>query len=174
MPLSPQAESALDRARLHFHAAGDLHDGGSHGNEIKCLGHAAVSLARAVCEQIAAGHGTDLAALTQTLRASSEALAQAVSGTTLKESHMPDPTNPTLDALAAQVAQTTSVEQSAVQALNGVAARIQAAVDAAIAGGATAAQLAPITDEVNQLQASSAALAAAVAANTPAAPATGS
>ena len=87
---------------------------------------------------------------------------------------MPDPTNPTLDALAAQVAQTTSVEQSAVQALNGVAARIQAAVDAAIAGGATAAQLAPITDEVNQLQASSAALAAAVAANTPAAPATGS
>jgi hypothetical protein len=52
--------------------------------------------------------------------------------------------------------------ESATVALNGVAARIQAAVDAAIANGATAAELAPVQDEVNALKASSDALAQAV------------
>jgi hypothetical protein len=42
---------------------------------------------------------------------------------------------------------------------------MQAAVDAAIANGATAAELAPITDEITALKTSSTALAAAVAAN---------
>lgn len=70
-----------------------------------------------------------------------------------------------LDDLKAQVDATVGAEQSAVVALNGVAARIQAAVDAAIANGATAEQLAPVQDEVNALKASSDALAAAVAAN---------
>lgn len=74
--------------------------------------------------------------------------------------------NPSLDALAAQVTKTTEVEASAVQLLNGIAARIQAAVDAAIAGGATAAELAPVQSEVDALTASSTALATAVAANT--------
>lgn len=75
--------------------------------------------------------------------------------------------NPTLDALAAQVTANTSAEASAVTVLNGVAARIQAAVDAAIAGGASAADLAPVTDEIAAMKASSDALAAAIAANTP-------
>lgn len=75
---------------------------------------------------------------------------------------------PVLDDLAAQVTATVGVEASAVAALNGVAARVQAAVDAALLNGATAAQLAPVTDEVNSLKGSADALAAAVAANSPA------
>lgn len=74
-----------------------------------------------------------------------------------------------LDDLAAQVQATLDVEDSAIVLLNGVAARIQAAVDAALAGGATAAQLAPVQDEVTALKAKTDALAAAVVANTPAA-----
>ena len=80
--------------------------------------------------------------------------------------------NPTLDALAAQVSSTNTVIGSATTLINGIAARIQAAVDAAVAGGASAADLAPVTDEVTALKAASDALAAAVQANTPAAPPT--
>ena len=75
--------------------------------------------------------------------------------------------NPTLDALAAQVTRNTDAEASAIVVLNGIAGRIQAAVDAALQGGATAAELAPVQTEVDALKASSDALAAAVAANTP-------
>ena len=78
--------------------------------------------------------------------------------------------NPVLDQLAAQVTANTTVEASAVIALNGIAARIQAAVDAALANGATAAELAPVTDEITALQGSATALSDAIAANTVAAP----
>lgn len=77
--------------------------------------------------------------------------------------------NPTLDALAQQVKKNTDAEASAVVVLNGISSRIQAAVDAALANGATAEQLAPVTDEINALNASADALSAAVVANTPAA-----
>jgi hypothetical protein len=77
--------------------------------------------------------------------------------------------NPTLDALAAQVKANTDVEASATQLINGIAAHVQAAVDAAIAGGATAADLAPVQAEVDAMKASADALSAAVVANTPAA-----
>jgi hypothetical protein len=77
--------------------------------------------------------------------------------------------NPTLDALAAQVKANTDVEASATQLINGIAARVQAAVDKAIAGGATAADLAPVQAEVDAMKASADALSAAVVANTPAA-----
>jgi hypothetical protein len=80
---------------------------------------------------------------------------------------MPNP--PVLDALAAQIKTNTDVEDSATLLINGIAARIQAAVDKAIAGGATADQLAPITDEITSLKTASDNLAAAVVANTPAA-----
>jgi len=70
-----------------------------------------------------------------------------------------------LDDLAAAVEVTKGVNASAVVALNGLAARIQAAVDAALANGATEAELKPVQDEVNALNESSAQLAAAVAAN---------
>ena len=74
--------------------------------------------------------------------------------------------NATLDQLAAQVTANTNVEASALALINGIAARIQAAVDAVIAGGASAADLAPVTDEIAALKASSDALSAAVQANT--------
>lgn len=75
-----------------------------------------------------------------------------------------------LDALAAQVEKNKTVEGSAAVLINGFSARLQAAVDAALANGATAEQLAPITDEVTALNSSATDLAAAVAANTPATP----
>ncbi len=71
--------------------------------------------------------------------------------------------------LEAQVAASTQVEGSAVLLINGFAARVQAAVDAAIAGGATAAELAPVQAEVDAMKASATSLSDAVAANTPAA-----
>jgi hypothetical protein len=64
------------------------------------------------------------------------------------------------------------VETSAIALINGIAARIQAAVDAAISGGATKEDLAPVQTEVDSLNASAKALADAVAAN-PGPPVTG-
>lgn len=78
--------------------------------------------------------------------------------------------NPTLDALAAAVTKTTDAEDAAIAALNGIAGRIQAAVDAALANGATADQLVPVQAEADNLSAKADALAAAIVANTPAAP----
>ena len=77
--------------------------------------------------------------------------------------------NPALDALAQQVKANTDAEAAAVTVLNGIGDRIKAAVDKAIANGATAAELAPVNDEVNALKASADALGAAIVANTPAA-----
>lgn len=71
--------------------------------------------------------------------------------------------------LQAQVTAATTVEDSATTLITGFAARMQAAVDAALANGATAAELAPVQAEVTALKTSSDALAAAVTANTPAA-----
>jgi hypothetical protein len=73
--------------------------------------------------------------------------------------------NPTLDNLAAAVTKIEGVADSAIALINGIAARIQAAVDAAIAGGASAADLAPVQAEVDGLNAKADALSAAVAAN---------
>jgi hypothetical protein len=74
--------------------------------------------------------------------------------------------SPILDALAAAVAKVTTVEDSAIVLINGIAARVQAAVDAALAGGATAAELAPVQAEVDALNAKADELSAAVIANT--------
>ncbi len=74
--------------------------------------------------------------------------------------------NPTLDALAAAVTKITDTADSAIALINGIAARIQAAVDAAVTGGASAADLAPVQAEVDGLNSKADALAAAVAANT--------
>lgn len=73
--------------------------------------------------------------------------------------------NPVLDALKAEVSETTGIIASAIVLINGIGARVQAAVDAALANGATEAELAPLTDVVAELNASSEGLAAAVAAN---------
>jgi hypothetical protein len=77
--------------------------------------------------------------------------------------------NPVLQSLTDQVAINTSVEGSAKVLIDGFSARMQAAVDAALANGATEAELAPVQAEVDALNVSSTDLAASVAANTPAA-----
>ncbi len=77
--------------------------------------------------------------------------------------------NQILADLQETVAATTSVEDSATALINGFAGRVQAAVDQAIANGASAAELAPVQAEVDALKAASDALSQAVAANTPSA-----
>lgn len=79
--------------------------------------------------------------------------------------------NAAYDSLAAQVTKNTDAEAGAVTILNGLAARITAAVSAAIAATPTItpAQLAGISAEATALQTSAGALGAAVVANTPAA-----
>lgn len=72
--------------------------------------------------------------------------------------------------LQAEVTKDVSVMGSATTLINGFAARVQAAVDAAIAGGASAADLAPVQAEVDALRAGATDLATAVAANTPPTP----
>jgi len=72
--------------------------------------------------------------------------------------------NPTLQALAEQVAATVSTIDSAVVLINGIGDRITAAVQKALENGATAEQLAPVTEEVAALKAKTDALSAAVAA----------
>ncbi len=74
--------------------------------------------------------------------------------------------NPVLAELEAAVAQATSVEASATALINGFAARLTAAIEAAIGNGATEAELAPVTAEVDALKAASDALSQAVLANT--------
>jgi hypothetical protein len=77
--------------------------------------------------------------------------------------------NPVLGELSREVSESTTIMDSATSLINGIAARVQAAVDAALANGATAEELAPVQAEVDALNASSEALAAAVQANTPSA-----
>jgi hypothetical protein len=79
--------------------------------------------------------------------------------------------NPILAVLNDQVTNATTVMASATILINGIAARVQAAVDAALANGASEAELVPVQAEVDALKSSSGDLAAAVQANTPAAPA---
>lgn len=72
--------------------------------------------------------------------------------------------------LIAEVARTATVVGSAVVLMDGFGERVVAAVQAALAGGATAAEIVQVvTDEVAALKASNDALAASVAANTVAA-----
>ena len=76
-----------------------------------------------------------------------------------------------ITALQAEVTANTTVEQSAVALLNGLSTQLAAAIQAAKDAGATAAQLQSLTDLNTALNKNDTDLAAAVAANTPAAPA---
>jgi hypothetical protein len=78
--------------------------------------------------------------------------------------------SPVIDELTVEVTNATGVDASATTLINGFAARLQAGIDAALANGATAEQLAPLHDLGTALQAGSDALAAAVAANPPPGP----
>lgn len=80
--------------------------------------------------------------------------------------------NAAIDGLVAQAAANESAEDSAVLVISGIAAQISAAVATALANGATADQLAAVTQVATDLKAHGDALAAAVAANqAPTAPA---
>ena len=74
-----------------------------------------------------------------------------------------------ISALTAQVKANTDVENSALVLIQGFSARLDAAVAAAQAAGATPAQLQALTDLGTAIKSSDDALSAAVAANTPAA-----
>jgi len=70
-------------------------------------------------------------------------------------------------ALTTAVSDENTVIDSAIALINGIQAQIQAAVQAALAQGATPEELQAITDAVNSIGAKKQALADAVAANTP-------
>ncbi len=71
--------------------------------------------------------------------------------------------------LTAQVTKATTVEKSAQTLIEGIQARVEAAVAAAVANGATAEQLQPVSDLAAALDTESDALNAAITANTPSA-----
>lgn len=73
--------------------------------------------------------------------------------------------------LQQDVTEDTNAVNAAVTLINGIGDQIKAAVDAALAQGATPAQLQALTDLHTSLSAETQSLAAAVAAGTPAAPA---
>ncbi len=75
----------------------------------------------------------------------------------------------TIDALTASVSKTTTVEKSAEVLINGFQARLDKGIADALAGGATEAQVASLKTLSTDLDTESDSLAAAVAANTPAA-----
>lgn len=77
-----------------------------------------------------------------------------------------------LDDLQAAVTNETSVVQAAILLINGFSQRLADAVAKALENGATEEELAPVQAEVDALNASATALGSAVAANTPAGPAT--
>jgi len=78
-----------------------------------------------------------------------------------------------ITALQADVANEVTVENSAIALINGFSARLDAAVAAAQAAGASPDQLTALSTLQSQISNSSAALAAAVSANTPAAASAG-
>jgi len=67
--------------------------------------------------------------------------------------------------LTADVAAAKAGEDSAIVLINGIAAKIQSAVDAATAAGATTAQLQALADLHTSITAETQSLGAAVAAN---------
>lgn len=80
--------------------------------------------------------------------------------------------NPVIGNLTTEVNETVGIIQSATALINGIQGRITDAVNAALANGATEAELQPLNDLVTALDSEGNALAAAVAANTPPAPPT--
>lgn len=72
--------------------------------------------------------------------------------------------------LTTKIAALTAVDESAAVLIGGIGGQITAAVDKALAAGATPEQLAAMTDLSAKLESETTSMAAAVAAGTPAAP----
>lgn len=81
----------------------------------------------------------------------------------VREFNMPADLQPLID----EITQADTVIDSAVVFIAGIPALIAAAVAAAIAGGATAVQLKPVTDLGDTLKAKAQALSDAMTTNTP-------
>lgn len=75
--------------------------------------------------------------------------------------------HPAIGNVTADVTQAVTVQRSAIVLVNGIAGRIDAARKEALANGATAEELQPLSDLSDGLEASSNELAAAVLAQTP-------
>lgn len=73
--------------------------------------------------------------------------------------------SPVIEDTISTIESTVGVMESARVAITGIAARIEAAVAAALVNGATAAELAPVSAEVALLKAKSQELSDAIAAN---------
>lgn len=73
-----------------------------------------------------------------------------------------------IDDLVQEVSEDLTVMDGAITFIKGVPDLVQAAIDKALANGATEAQLAPVTQVVTELQAKRQALQDALAANVPA------
>lgn len=78
--------------------------------------------------------------------------------------------NPTVQSTIDAITNANSVDDSVLAYVTGVPALISAAVAAAIANGATADELAPLTQLSTDLTSKTAAIQAAIAANTPITP----
>lgn len=79
----------------------------------------------------------------------------------------PKKLNPGLQTLIDQINKTIGVEQSVITFIQGMPAQIQAAIDGAMANGASAGQLQPVLDLGTQLAAGADQILAAIAANPP-------
>ena len=80
---------------------------------------------------------------------------------------MPNKLDDAITALVTEVTEEETVIDSAIAYITGVPWLIQAAIDAALAQGATAVQLGAIADLQTKLDAKGTALQAALTANTP-------
>jgi hypothetical protein len=98
------------------------------------------------------------------IAAQNATIIQLLNGIAEKETKM----STQMDALVAQVAQTATVEQSAVVLIQGITSKLADLTQQLAAGGTDVTQLQNLTD---QLKAATDPLAAAVTANTPASPA---
>jgi hypothetical protein len=74
--------------------------------------------------------------------------------------------NPVIGELVQEVSETTTIMESATVLINGFRDRLAAGIAAALANGATAAELEPLTTMKTELDTKGNALAAAVEANT--------
>jgi hypothetical protein len=109
--------------------------------------------------------------LTAQVMATTQSLRRAMEKNNLKgEMKMANGTTgiPSIDNLVAAVAAEDTVIASAITLINGIAGMISTAIAAALAGGATAAQLSALTAVATDVTAQAAAISAAVVANTPA------
>ncbi len=109
--------------------------------------------------------------LARIVRSQRQRLSAALAGSSCNHSERENSAMPVdLQPLIDEITAADATIDSAVLFINGVPGLIASAVAAAIANGATADQLKPVTDLGDALKTKATALASAVAANTPPAP----